>query len=117
MASMSGGRIVEEWHNRQLTTSDDMDKAIRKTIAIMGEGLIPCLCCNDLTTGRGVYMPLDHTEDLGNGPHFEDMCRIYSFALCDSCMKLAAQCDRENVRYRLREVISECLESDPETIM
>lgn len=116
MGNMAGGKIVEEWHNKQLTTSEDMDLAIRQTIELIGEGMIPCLCCNLETTGRGVYLPLDHTEDLGNGPHFEDMSRIYSFALCNACMTLAGECDRANVRKRLKEVIGEVMKDSPETI-
>ena len=117
MANMAGGKIIEEWTNKHLKTGDDMNKAIRQTLALVGKGNIPCLCCNIDTTGRGVYMPLDHTEDLGNGPHFEDMTRIYSFALCDLCMVVAGETDRANVRSRLKVVISECAKSDPETIM
>jgi len=116
MITMSA-KIVEEWHNKNIETSTEMERAIRHTINMIGPGWLPCLVCNDPTTSRGIYIPLDHNEDVGAGPHFENLTRIYSFALCGNCTQAAAFDERAVVRGKLKEAVMESRANNPETIM
>jgi len=113
---MSKPLIVEDWFNKPVTTGPQMDWAIAHTIQMIGPGYLACLVCDVPTPSRGVYMPLDHNEDLGNGAHFEGMMRIFSFALCDDCNNMASEDDRETVRDHLKKAVEASMKDNPETI-
>ena len=108
--------LIEEWHEHPLLTSNDMTWAIQRTIQMIGPGYIPCLVCDELTGSRGIYIPVDHREDVGNGEHFENMSRIFSFALCEDCIVDSNSDDKAAVRKHLIEAVRESLKSNPETI-
>ena len=93
-----------------------MDAAIAETIRMIGPGYLECLVCSMPTGGRGIYIPLDHREDLGSGEHFENMTRIYSFPLCDGCTITATGDKYEAVREALINAIKAAEKADPETI-
>ena len=108
--------LVEEWHDTVLKTDDQMQWAIQRTIEMIGPGYIPCLVCKEPTGSRGIYLPVDHREDLGNGEHFKNMSRIFSFALCDDCSVDSHRDGRLRVRECLKEAVKAALKENPETI-
>ena len=116
MECMKPPTVIEEWLDRPLLTSNDMTWAIQRTIEMIGPGYLPCLVCDEATSSRGIYIPMDHREDLGNGEHFESMSRIFSFALCDDCTVDAKDDSRERVRKCLIKAVKESFTSNPETI-
>lgn len=113
---MNKPHVVEEWHNEMLSSGPKMKQAIEHTIRMIGPGYLRCLVCDDLTHSRGIYIPVDHREDLGNGAHFENMVRIFSFALCKVCGALDSQGDRVLVRDQLKKAVKESMKDNPETI-
>jgi len=113
--AMNSIRVVE-WHERTLNTGKDMEMAIMHTIGMLGPGHIACLVCGTPTSMRGIYIPLDHKEDLGDGEHFENMSRIFSFGLCEICTQGSTEDDKTKVRDALKEVVEEYRSRHPETI-
>jgi len=109
-------KVVKEWYDEVIGIENEMNRAIARTINMIGTGLVTCLVCDMPTPSRGIYIPLDHREDLGDGEHFENMIRIFSFALCDECNVLANDDDREVVRDHLKKAVAESAKSNPETI-